>query len=143
MPARTSTIRQVELIPATPEKVFGAIADPKTHSVVIGAEATGKPVVGGKFTSWDGYILGEFLEIVPGKKIVQSWWTTEWPKGAPPSRLEWTFVEKEEQCEVTLLHTDVPAEQAAAYTQGWIEYYWEPLQKYFSKSKKKPGKKPA
>lgn len=35
--------------------------------------------------------------------------------------------------ELTLVHTKVPAEQADLYREGWKEYYWKPLQRYFEK----------
>jgi len=40
-----------------------------------------------------------------------------------------------------MIHAIVPAEQADAYRQGWIDFYWEPLDTYFT-SGRKTGRKP-
>jgi len=68
-----------------------------------------------------------------GKRIVQEWKTTEWPAGYPPSIVEFLFKEKKGGTELTMVHSKVPAEQAESYRQGWIDFYWEPLKKYFRK----------
>ena len=46
--------------------------------------------------------------------------------------------------EITMHHSDVPAEQAEEYRQGWIDNYWKPLKEYFEKQKgKNKSQKPA
>ena len=62
--------------------------DSKKHGEFTGDKAKIDPKVGGKFSAWDGYILGKTLELEPFKRIVQSWRTTEFPKDAPDSKLE-------------------------------------------------------
>jgi uncharacterized protein YndB with AHSA1/START domain len=91
MKLKTETIRQKVLIPATPIEVYEAFIDAKKHSKFTGSKATIDPKVGGEFTAWDGYISGKNLELQDGKRIVQEWITTEWPRDYPPSRLELTF----------------------------------------------------
>lgn len=107
--------------------------DPRKHSEFTGSKATGKAQVGAKFTAWDGYISGKNLELEKGKRIVQEWVTSEWPEGYPPSRLEFTFKEVDGKTELAMVHSDIPAEQKEELKQGWIDFYWEPLKKYFEK----------
>ena len=64
---------------------------------------------------------------------MQEWTTSEWPEDAPPSKIEWTFVQKDNGTEVTMVHSKVPESQVESYRQGWIDYYWGPLKKYFAK----------
>jgi activator of HSP90 ATPase len=59
--------------------------------------------------------------------------TTEWPEGYPPSRFELTFEEVEGGTKVSMVHSDVPAEQAKALKEGWNKFYWRPLKDYFKK----------
>ena len=130
--AATTTIQQTDFIPGVkPQEVYDALVDPRKHTEFTGAKATGQAKVGAKFTAWDGYIFGKHLVLEPGRRVVQEWSTTEWPKDAPPSRLEWTFRVKGDGTEVTLVHSDVSADQAESYRQGWIDYYWDPLKQYF------------
>jgi uncharacterized protein YndB with AHSA1/START domain len=99
----------------------------------LGSKATGKPVVGSKFTAWDGYIRGKNLELEKEKRIVQEWVTTDWPKNFPPSRLELNFKDLGGITEITMVHSDVPAVQEDELKQGWKDFYWEPLKDYFRK----------
>jgi uncharacterized protein YndB with AHSA1/START domain len=130
---KTKTIKQKVIIPATPKEVYETLMDPKKHSAFTGSNATGDPRVGGKFTAWDGYISGRNLELDRGKRIVQEWITTEWPDGYPTSRLELTLKKVKEGTELSMVHSEVPAEQADDYEQGWFDSYWNPLRKYFKK----------
>jgi activator of HSP90 ATPase len=133
MKLKTKTIRQKVLIPAAPSEVYEAFIDAKKHSKFTGSKATIDPKVGGTFIAWDGYIMGKNLELQDGKRIVQEWVTTEWPEGYPPSRLELTFTKAKTGTEISMVHSAVPAEQADDVAQGWVEFYWEPLKKYFKK----------
>jgi uncharacterized protein YndB with AHSA1/START domain len=133
MTRKTTTIIQKVVIPASPEEVYDAFMDARKHSEFTGSEATCDPTVGGKFTAWDGYISGRNLELQKGKRIVQEWITTEWPKGYPPSTLELTFRKVKDGTEVKMTHSQVPEEQADEYRQGWIDNYWDLLKAYFQK----------
>jgi activator of HSP90 ATPase len=130
---KNKTIRQKVVVPAMPAKVYDAFVDAKKHSEFTGGKATCDARVGGKFTAWDGYISGKNLLLEKGKRIVQEWTTTEWPAGVPPSRLELTFKKVTEGTEILMVHSGVPAELADDVAEGWKEFYWEPLKKYFEK----------
>jgi activator of HSP90 ATPase len=132
-----ATITQKVVIPkVSPKQVYEAYVDPKKHGEFTESKATGKPVVGGKFTAWDGYISGKFLELEEGKRVVQEWTSTDFPEGYPPSKLELTFSAVPKGTEITMVHSDVPKEQEDETAEGWTEFYWEPLKKYFKKEKK-------
>jgi activator of HSP90 ATPase len=133
MSLKLTTIRQKTLIPATPDEVYEAYVNPKKHSAFTGGRATCDPRVGGEFTAWDGYILGKNLKLEKGKRIVQEWSTTEWPEGYPPSRLELTFKKAKGGTEISMVHSNVPTVQADDLAEGWTEFYWNPLKKYFTK----------
>lgn len=131
--AKTTVIKQEAFIPATPEEVYDAFLDGKKHSEFTGSKAVSSAKVGAKFSTWEGYSFGKNLELVKGRRIVQEWKTTEWPKGMEPSIFELTLVPSKGGTLLKMVHLKVPAEQADEYRQGWIDYYWEPLKKYFKK----------
>ena len=131
MSENVRTIEQTVFVPARPREVYQALLDPVRHAAFTGQPATGEPVVGGRFTAHGGYIEGEILELVDGEKIVESWSTSGWPEGAPPSRLELTFRPKDGGTELTMVHSEVPIQHADAYESGWVTHYWEPLRRYF------------
>jgi activator of HSP90 ATPase len=136
MKTKVITIKQKVVIPASPKEVYDAYVDPKKHSAFTESKATGKAVVGGKFTAWDGYIFGKYLELDDGKRVVQEWSSTDFPDGFGPSRLELCFNKVAEGTEIVMVHSNVPEEQADDTAEGWTEYYWDPLKKYFNEQSK-------
>jgi activator of HSP90 ATPase len=94
------------------------------------AKVDGK--VGGEFTAWDGYIFGSTLALEPDQRILQRWRTSEFPDDAPDSRLEISFEEVGEGTKITLIHSDMPADQVDSYRQGWEDFYFKPMKAYFS-----------
>jgi len=133
MEIKKSTIIQNVIIKALPEEVYNAFIDPKKHSEFTGSKATGKMSVGDEFTAWDGYIHGRNLALEEGKKIIQNWVTTDWPPDFPPSRLELTFKDLGDKTGITMVHSDVPISQETDLKQGWIDFYWKPLNDFFNK----------
>ncbi len=131
MPKATKIIRQTEFFHAKPLQVYEALVVARKHAEFTGSRATCDPRVGGKFTAWDGYISGKNLKLNPGKTIVQEWRTTEWPEGYPPSIVKFTFEEAKDGTRLTMVQSKVPPEQVDSYRQGWIDFYWTPLKRYF------------
>ncbi len=132
-----ATIKQKVIIPkVTPKEVYEAYVDPEKQSEFTDSPATGEPVVGGKFTAWDGYISGKFLELEEGKKVVQEWTSTDFPEGASPSRLELNFCAVPKGTEIVMVHSNVPKDREAETAEGWTEFYWEPLKEYFKRAPK-------
>lgn len=134
------TIRQSVVIEAPPSRVYEALVTAKILAAFTGSPATGSRRVGAPFSVWGGYIAGVHRELVPNERIVQDWSTTEWPEGAPVSRLELTLRSVPKGTELRMVHSNVPASQADSYRQGWIDHYWEPLKAYFAAH---PAKKAA
>lgn len=114
------------------EQIYNGWLDSAAHTAFTGSPAQIDPHGGGKFTAWDGYISGRTLEAEPFGRIVQAWRTTEFPEGSPDSRLEILFEDLDSGAKITLIHTDIPEGQGDNYRQGWAEYYFEPMGRYFS-----------
>ncbi|HEV8537713.1 MAG TPA: SRPBCC family protein [Bacteroidota bacterium] len=130
---KTRTIRQKEYVSAKPVEIYDAFLNEQKHTAFTGAKATCERRVGGKFTAWDGYIAGKNVKLENGRRIIQEWRTSEWPDGYPPSVIEFTFKPKGDGTEIRMIQSKVPATQAKNYKQGWTDYYWRPLKKYFGK----------
>lgn len=119
-----------DIIPASPEEVYDAWLESDGHSKMTGAEAIVDPLVGGRFTAWDGYISGENIELERGKRIVQSWRTSDFEDSEPDSRLEVVLEPFGDGCKATIHHTDLPP-HGTQYESGWVDHYLEPMKKYF------------
>lgn len=118
-------------LPALPERLYAAWLDSEDHSSFTGSPAVIDAQIGGKFTAWDHYIEGTTLELQPYSKIVQAWRTSEFPDNSPDSRLELIFEPDGSDTKLTLIHSDIPEGQETAYEQGWIDYYFDQMKKYF------------
>ena len=132
MKTQTHTIKQMAIIPATPEEVYEAFTNSKIYSEFTGDKFTGIAKVGEEFKVYD--ISGKFLELKKNERIVEEWVNSSWPKGFEPSKVELIFKPVHNGTEVTLIQSNLPMEVDEEYLlEGWTEYFWNRLKKYFSK----------
>lgn len=117
-------------LPGTPERLFAAWIDAAQHAEMTEAPATSEPVVGGAFTAWDGYISGTHLELEAPRRLVQAWRASDFPEGAPDSRLEVRFAAVHGGTVVTVVHSGLPPGTGPNYARGWEEYYFEPMRSW-------------
>lgn len=129
---KTMTIRQSVTIKAVPHEVYEALMDSKKYGAFTGGKAVISRAVGGKFSAFDGYAEGVNLELVPDKKIVQTWRASDWPEGHY-SRATFTFKAAAGGTQLTFMQSGVPAEFADDVSQGWRDYYWTPLKEMLEK----------
>lgn len=122
------------VIPATPQEVYRAWLSSDGHSGMTGSPARVSDQIGGDFEAWDGYIHGKNLELVPNKRIVQAWRTSEFSEKEPDSRIDITLEPSGKQTKLTLRHTNLPP-HGGQYEDGWVESYFEPMKEYFSSRK--------
>jgi activator of HSP90 ATPase len=128
----TKIIRQAVTIKASPHDVYEALMDSKQHAEFTGGRAAISRKVGGKFTAFDGYARGVNLELVPDKKIVQTWRAEDWPEGHY-SKATFTFTKVESGTKLKFTQTGVPEDQYASISQGWRDYYWAPMKEMLEK----------
>ena len=98
---------------------------------MTGAEARVDPAVGGAFDAWDGYITGRTLALEPGRRIVQSWRTSEFTDGHEDSQIEVLLDPVDKGTRITIRHTNVPDRQTAYEQGGWQDSYFDPMKEYF------------
>jgi activator of HSP90 ATPase len=120
-------------LPATPEAVYEAWLSSAAHGAMTGAKAKASKKVGAAFSAWDGYIVGKNIDLVPGKRIVQSWRTSEFGADDPDSTITVTLTPVEAGVRLTLSHKNAPDGQSAYEKEGWREYYFEPMKAYFER----------
>ena len=122
-----------EIFPISIEILFKAWLDSDMHAEMIGSSAEIDPSINVEFKIWDNYISGRTIEIIPNKKIVQKWRTTEFSKTSKDSILELEFTETMGSTKLTLKHSLIPDGQGDDYKNGWIEYYFAPMKEYFDR----------
>ncbi len=113
----------------TAEKLYEILMDDAHHSEFTGADARISNEVGGTFTTYDDYATGRNLELIPGRKIVQSWRASDWPEGVE-STITYQFEQDGDNAIIHFTQTGVPDNQLTAIAKGWPDFYWEPIRDY-------------
>jgi len=85
---------------------------------------------GGKFELFSGNISGEFIELVPNKKIVQRWRQKWWLEGHY-STVTMDINQKDDCTEVNVVQESVPSTEVETTQEGWRRYYWESIKRTF------------
>ena len=120
-------------LPATPEAVYDAWLDSAAHSAMTGGAAKISKRVGGAYSAWDGYITGKTLELIPGKRIVQSWRTSKFAASDPDSTIAVELEQTKAGTRLTLTHSGVPDGQTSYESGGWQDNYFTPMKAYFAR----------
>ncbi len=120
------------VFPIKPKAIYDAWLDGKKHGEMIGGTAKASPEVGAKHSAWGNYIKGVNLDLIKNKRILQTWKSTDFPKGSDPSLLLVKLEPVEKGTKVTLHHFEIPDGQGDNYKKGWHEHYFTPMKKYFS-----------
>jgi uncharacterized protein YndB with AHSA1/START domain len=119
------------LIPASPRDIYDAWLDSRGHSAMTGGKATQSAKVGAAVTAWNDYITGKNLHLEPGKRIVQTWRTTQFTDAHGDSVITVTMTKVPGGTRLTLNHANVPDDQTSYEESGWKEHYFTPMQRYF------------
>jgi activator of HSP90 ATPase len=130
-------------LPASPEAVYAAWLDSAEHSAMTGAAAEIANQVGGGYSAWDGYIIGKTLELIPDKRIVQTWRTTRFAANDPDSTITVELEPTVTGTQLTLTHRGVPEGQTSYEKGGWQDHYFTPMRAYFAREKGRSAEKSA
>ena len=118
-------------ISASPQEIYEAWLDSLAHSEMTGGEANMSDQIGAEVSAWDGYISGRNIELVPGRRIVQSWRTSEFTDEHEDSIVTVLLEETDDGTLLTLVHSNVPDDQRSYEESGWQSHYFEPMEAYF------------
>jgi activator of HSP90 ATPase len=124
---KTKTIRQSATFNTSPRVIYEMLMDSRKHAKFTGEKARIGRKIGEKFTAYDGYISGVNLDLVPDKKIIQSWRGNDWPEGHY-SRVTFSLQKVKNGTRLTFRQSGVPEKYYKDINQGWRDYYWTPVQ---------------
>jgi uncharacterized protein YndB with AHSA1/START domain len=119
------------LINASPATVFEFLTIPDKLVEWNGTEADLDPRPGGVYRVRVGpghQAAGEFVEVVPDKKVVFTfgWDQPDHPIPAGSTQVEITLIPDGEKTLVRLVHSGLPTDAIADHTSGW-DYYLDRL----------------
>ena len=115
---------------APASRIYEMLMDSEKHSEFTGGPAKIGREPGSAFEVMGGAIKGVTLELLPNKRIVQSWRAAEdtWPEGHLSTAV---FILDEDGDETLLhfVHAGVPEQAYDGINEGWKKYYWDPIKK--------------
>lgn len=132
----TPQIQQSVILSCTPFDAYSAWMDSTLHSAMLGdGDAKIDNRVGGEFSVWGDSVTGKTISLDPKKfKIVQEWRYEydDWPK-EKMSTITLTFNPAGQgKTDLQFEQIGVPEKYKEEILQGWKDYYWKPMQSYFS-----------
>lgn len=132
-PMKIKNLKQTISFNASPETIYSILMDSKRHGKLTGGKATISKKVNGKFSVYDGYAHGKNVELIEGKKIVQTWHfdEAEWPEDHF-SICIFNFSKKGKGCQLEFEQIGIPAAHYESLKKGWHTYYWSPLKEQFN-----------
>ena len=126
---KTKTINQTIVIRgASPDEIYEIFMDSEKHSALVNSTARISRRIGGKFEVYGGYIKGTNIELVENSRIVQYWRGDEdcWPEDHF-SKLTINLEKGKGSTKIHLIQEDVPEDCYDDFSNGWYEFYWNPL----------------
>ncbi|UTW61154.1 SRPBCC domain-containing protein [bacterium SCSIO 12741] len=130
---KTRDLIQEVYFEAKPEELYDALMTAEQHAAFTEGEAKIDPNPGGQFTVYNGYIVGKNILLERGKMIVQEWRAIEenWPD-YHFSTVQFKMAYLDGGTYLTFIHKGIPEEYVESISNGWEEYYWNPLKAFFA-----------
>jgi activator of HSP90 ATPase len=124
-------IAQTVTFSAAPRRVYDTLMDAKKHAAIIDGDVTMPKRIGARFSAYGGEIQGENVELVPGKRIVQTWRYDDWPAGHY-SLIVIDLKAAGTKTRMAFRQISVPDAKAREIAEGWRLYYWDPMEAAFT-----------
>lgn len=130
----TTTVTDNGEFQTTAEQLYQTFTDPAR----IAAFTRAPPKLfegakeGGKFELFGGNVTGEYLELVPNKKVVQSWRLAQWPAGHFSTlQIEFDQNDVDHVTVMRVMWKGVPVGQEEVTKRNWLEYYVRSIKQTF------------
>lgn len=114
------------IISAQPDEIYAALTHEPTVELWTGAKASIKAEPGAEFSMWDDSIVGKFIELIPGSKIVQQWYFGE-EETESPSIVTIKLHAHKNGTSLEIRHTNIPDDDFDNITDGWENLYMAEL----------------
>lgn len=110
--------------------LYDVLVNPQKVRVWSRGSVLDVPRAGQEFKLFDGNVVGQWKELVPGEKIVMTWRLKSWPSGHF-SLVTLGFVQGSESTTLKLSQKDVPIGIKDLTDKNWRQYYWNAIMTSF------------
>lgn len=126
----TVTVDQLEEFQTSAHELFLTLTDAQRATAWTRGHVILDPKVGNRFELFNGNVTGEFVEIVPDQKIVQTWRLKSWPANHY-SKVTMEFNQGSESVQLKITQTGVPVGEEELTRNNWSGYYWRSINATF------------
>ncbi|CAD7012380.1 activator of 90 kDa heat shock protein ATPase homolog 1 [Ceratitis capitata] len=114
----------------TANDLYNTLTRDNMIALFSGAPAKVDATRGGAFWIYGGNIYGQFEELIPEKRIKQTWRLKNWPSGYFS---EVTMDLEQNRCstQLKLTQTGIPASEFDGMHANWHRYYWQSIIRKF------------
>ena len=128
----SDVIHQEITLAAEPSRVYEALTSADQFGDLTGGVAAElSSDAGAPFSLFGGAITGRNIELVPDRRIVQSWRGGPWEDGVY-SIVKFELEGDTAGTKLVLDHAGFPEGQRDHLASGWDTNYWEPLRQHFA-----------
>jgi len=119
----------------TPAQLYELYMDARLHALVTNHATKIIKKEGASFSAFRGSLTGKIVKLVPGKLVVQTWRANDWKKSDLDSILMLRMEKEGKDAILSMVHANIPDDQAASIKSGWNDYYWKPWKAYLAGKK--------
>lgn len=110
------------------EDLYSFLTQKELLEAFTRSNATVDATKGGSFVLFGGNVVGKFMELVRGEKIVMEWRFKDWHEGHH-SNVTILFKQKDDSTELKLTQTGIPESDFERTKTGWEKNYWQAIKK--------------
>ncbi len=128
------TITLAASLPATPHRLYDMYLDPEQHSAFTGARSRSRPSPVPSFRPSTGPFPARSCTSSQNGSSSRNGDSVNFPAEAIDSILVLTFWPEGKGTRIELVHVNVPEEDFAGISEGWVKFYWNPWRAYLTGS---------
>ncbi|KAI8076633.1 hsp90-like protein [Gilbertella persicaria] len=126
----TTTLNDTKEFQTSAHELYETLTDAQRAQIWTRGHVKLEKQVGSKFEFFNGNVTGEIQELIPDKKIVQTWRLRSWPAGHF-SKVILEFVEGTDSVTLKITQTGVPVGEEDLTQTNWNGYYWRAINASF------------
>ncbi|KAI8064217.1 activator of Hsp90 ATPase [Gongronella butleri] len=126
----STTLDEVVDFQTSAHELYETLLDPQRVMAWTRGPAKISRDIDSPYEMFNGNVSGKILELVPDKKIVQSWRLGNWPAGHY-STVTFEFDQGSDGTQLRVKQTGVPLGEEDTTRNNWNGYYWRAIKQTF------------
>jgi len=111
-------------------ELYRALTDQQLVRAFTSSDAVVDSSKGGRFVLFGGNVTGEFIDLVPERKIEMKWRFKTWPE-EHYSVVTIELTQQNDGTTLKLAQKEVPVNELEKTREGWKNYYWRAIKQTF------------